>query len=154
MIGLIRRRLTIANIFTMLALVFAMSAGAYAAKKHFLITSTKQIKPSVVAQLKGKTGSTGVQGSVGPAGPHGPAGAAGKDGPQGEKGENGANGESVTSKALTVNDNACEKLGGAEFKVGTGTAAYGCNGKDGSPWTAGGTLPKGATETGEWAVGV
>ena len=37
-----------------LALIFAMSGGAYAAS-HYLITSTKQIKPSVLGHLKGKT---------------------------------------------------------------------------------------------------
>ena len=40
MIGLIRKRLTYANVAMTLALVFAMTGGAFAAK-HYVITSTK-----------------------------------------------------------------------------------------------------------------
>ncbi len=54
------------------ALVFAMSGGAFAAK--YLITSTKQIKPSVLKSLKGKEGPRGL------AGTNGTNGANGKDG--------------------------------------------------------------------------
>lgn len=48
----VRKRLTYANVAMTLALVFAMSGGAYAAKKY-VISSTKQIKPSVLKQLQG-----------------------------------------------------------------------------------------------------
>ena len=74
----LRKRLTYANIAMTLALVFAMAGGAYAAGK-FVVTSTKQIKPSVLAQLKGKAGPAGPQGPQGPQGPAGTAGANGKD---------------------------------------------------------------------------
>ena len=47
MFSRIRKRLTYANVAMTMALVFAMSGGAYAAKKY-VITSTKQIKPSVL----------------------------------------------------------------------------------------------------------
>lgn len=40
MIGFIRKRLSYANVAVTLALVFAMSGGAYAASR-FVITSTK-----------------------------------------------------------------------------------------------------------------
>jgi hypothetical protein len=40
MIGFIRKRLSYANVAMTLALVFAMSGGAYAARR-FVITSTK-----------------------------------------------------------------------------------------------------------------
>jgi Collagen triple helix repeat (20 copies) len=163
----IRRRLTYANVMMTLALVFAMSGGAYAAK-HYLITSTKQISPKVLKQLQGKAGSQGSegkQGSAGPAGPQGPVGSAGKGekGERGEKGDpgtngtNGTNGESVTDKAIAKGSASCQE-GGAEFKVGSGAATFACNGAEGaqgepgSPWTAGGTLPHGATETGTWSV--
>jgi hypothetical protein len=86
-----------------LALVFAMTGGAYAAKKY-LITSTKQISPSVLKSLQGKAGpagaagAPGVVGAQGPAGSQGPkgdAGAAGSQGPagpQGPKGDQGVTG--------------------------------------------------------------
>ena len=49
----------------------------------------------------------------------------------------------------------CAEKGGVEFKVeGSSQTQYACNGAEGasgSPWTLGGTLPVGATETGSWA---
>jgi Collagen triple helix repeat (20 copies) len=98
----IRRRVTYANVAVTLALVFAMSGGAYAAGRY-VITSTKQIKPSVLKQLQGKSAPAGAQGAIGPAGPGGdpgPAGPAGKEGPQGKEGPAGpagAKGENGTT---------------------------------------------------------
>jgi hypothetical protein len=44
--------------------------------------------------------------------------------------------------------------GGVSVEIeGSGTKKSVCNGEEGSPWTAGGTLPAGATETGTWAIG-
>jgi hypothetical protein len=94
MFSAVRRRLSYANVAMTLALIFAMTGGAYAASK-VLITSTKQIKPSVLKQLRGKAGAqgpAGAPGSQGPAGPQGPAGANGKDGAPGAPGEKGAQG--------------------------------------------------------------
>ncbi len=147
----LRKRFTYANVILTLALVFAMTGGAYAAGKY-LITSTKQIKPSVLKQLQGKTGA---RGPAGPAGVAGAVGAAGPQGPAGGKGENGApgangsNGVSVTSKELTKSSSACKKEGGSEFTSAEGTKTTACNG---SPWTAGGTLPKGSSERGQWVI--
>jgi hypothetical protein len=127
MLNALRSRLHLspATAIASLALVFAMTGGAYAASKY-VITSTKQIKPSVLAQLKGAKGANGAGGASGAQGPAGPVGA---QGPQGAKGETGPAGA------------------GIEGKEGKEGAA----GKEGSPWTAGGTLPSGQTETGTWA---
>ncbi len=127
MFSKIRRRFTYANVAMTLALVFAMTGGAYAAKKY-LITSTKQISPKVLASLKGKAGPAGAAGANGVAGPAGPAGAAGSAGGKGETGPAGPQGE--------------------EGKAGKAGVA----GKEGSPWTVGGVLPPEQTETGTWVL--
>lgn len=162
-----RPRLTYANVVATLALVFAMSGGALAASK-FIITSTKQIKPSVLASLKGKAGPAGAAGAQGPAGPQGPAGKdgvngnSGKDGLNGKDGATGQNGVGATSKTFTgkktLGSEKCEE-GGTEVTSASGTTLV-CNGKEGPEGpegkegalgTAGATLPKGATETGTWS---
>jgi hypothetical protein len=171
-----RKHFTYANVVTTLVLVFAMSGGAYAASKY-VITSTKQVSPSVLKSLKGKGGANGAQGPAGPMGPAGSAGApgakgqtgaAGKDGAPGEKGVpgekgtpgtngfNGTNGVSVTSKEFAGSQGTC-KEGGSEFSAASNSKTFACNGKEGkegSPWTAGGTLPAGSSETGQWSVSV
>jgi hypothetical protein len=128
MLSGIRKRVTYTNVAMTLALVFAMTGGAYAASK-VLITSTKQIKPSVLAQLKGKAGANGTPGAQGPAGV---AGAQGPAGPQGAAGAVGAEGPAGPVGA---------------------TGPKGANGKNGEPWTPNNTLPVGATETGAWSFG-
>jgi hypothetical protein len=77
-----QRHLSYANVVATMALVFAMGGSALAAK-HYLITSTKQIKPSVLKSLKGKTGTTGATGPQGAAGAAGTTGGQGKEGPPG-----------------------------------------------------------------------
>src|SRR5437667_4672683 len=90
-----RRHLTYANVTATLALVFAMSGGALAAK-HYLINSTKQISPKVLKALRGRTGKTGATGKEGPTGPtgkDGAPGASGKEGPRGAEGTQGSTGK-------------------------------------------------------------
>ena len=123
MFSMMRKRFTYANVVMTLALVFAMSGGAYAAG-HYLITSTKQISPKVLSALKGRSGANGAPGSAGPTGAAGPAG------PAGVKGETGP--------------------AGPEGPAGKGEK--GEKGPAGSPWIDGGTLPEGATETGAWSA--
>lgn len=161
-----------ATILVLVALVFAVTGGAYAASggggaSHATALSAK--KKSKKGGSAGKPGPRGPAGPAGPAGPQGPAGpagakgengAAGSNGTNGSNGENGKegapgkNGESPTGKAFAGSKGTCtENQGGVEFKAGsTGTPSYACNGKEGSPWTAGGTLPTGASEHGTWTL--
>jgi hypothetical protein len=127
MFSVIRRRVTYANVAVTLALVFAMSGGAYAASRY-VITSTKQISPKVLKALKGAGGKSGAQGPAGAAGaqgPQGPAGAKGEAGPQGPEGKEGKQGPE------------------------------GKQGAKGEPGTTGfvAALPSGKTVRGEWNVG-
>jgi hypothetical protein len=149
----LRKRLTYANLALTVALVFAMSGGAFAASK-ILITSTKQISPKVLASLKGAKGPKGVNGAPGAPGAAGAQGPAGKDGAPGEKGALGASGKSVVTEAENAGAN-CEEGGSSFHQEGSATKAYACNGKEGppGPTCAGGKclLPAGATETGLWS---
>jgi hypothetical protein len=92
---MMRKHLTYANVVATLALVFAMSGGAVAAK-HYLINSTSEINPNVLKKLKGnsaKTGPAGLQGAAGLQGPIGLQGPKGAEGARGEKGETGPAGQ-------------------------------------------------------------
>ena len=80
------KRLSYANVAATLALVFSMTGGAMAAN-HYLISSTKQIKPSILKKLKGNNGKSGKTGATGP------AGTAGTKGETGSKGEKSIQGE-------------------------------------------------------------
>ncbi len=88
----------------LVALVFSMSGGALAAS-HYIITSTSQIKPTVLRKLEkpalaatpaapvpGPAGATGERGAKGDPGEPGAQGLKGETvvGPRGEKGEQGA----------------------------------------------------------------
>jgi hypothetical protein len=97
----------------------------------------------VLKQLQGKNGTNGTNGANGAPGTPGPAG---KDGANGTNGKDGVPGESVKIKVL-AKKSACEE-GGSEFTAGS-EKGHACNG---SPWTAGGTLPSGKTETGTWVL--
>ncbi len=112
-------------IVAVVALVAALSGGAYAAQQGLNGKQKGEVKNIAKAQAKkgpkGAKGAKGDPGPAGPAGPVGPAGAAGKDGAPGKDGTNGKDGKDGT------------------------------NGTNGSPWTAGGTLPVGATQTGVFA---
>jgi hypothetical protein len=103
-------KLSPSTVIATIALVFSMSGASFAAG-HYLITSTAQIKPSVLKQLEAKSsrtisaqgpigpsgaiGATGLQGagSVGPTGPAGTDGALGPSGATGAKGDTGAEGK-------------------------------------------------------------
>jgi hypothetical protein len=151
-------------VVAIVALIAALAGGAVAA--------TGNSGGGKATASAGKQGPRGKTGKTGPAGPQGPAGANGKDGADGLPGEdgaagksgsngkNGSNGKSVTVAAEATGTGNCEGRGGASIETeGTGTPQFACNGKQGlqgvtgDPWTAGGTLPSGAAETGVWSLG-
>jgi hypothetical protein len=141
MFSRVRKRITYGNAALTLAAVFAMTGGAFAANK-VIITSIHQISKKVQKELKGQTGPAGAKGS------DGAPGATGKEGPlgkEGKPGSNGVNGESVAIKPIPTSDARCSKFGGSEFLVAA-TEGQACNGKTGYVKT----LPKGASETGQW----
>ncbi len=79
-----------------LALFVALSGTGMAAT-HYLLTSKSQIKPSLLAQLKGSAGKPGPRGATGPTGPTGAAGPAGAAGAAGTAGQPGKPGPGLTS---------------------------------------------------------
>lgn len=137
-------------VVAIVALVAAVGGTAIAATG----LNSKQKK-----EVKSIAKSVAGTGAPGPAGPVGPAGSAGAQGPAGAPGQNGVG---ATTTAFNGNKGACTE-GGLEVKSESPVALL-CNGKkggegpegpegpEGDPWTAGGTLPPNATETGTWGT--
>jgi hypothetical protein len=159
MFSLLRNRFGISGVVAVIAFVFAMVGGAWAAN-HYVITSTKQIKPSVLKALKGMTGApgpAGANGTNGAQGPKGDPGGTGKDGINGTNGKTVLHGTGAPTSAtgtegdFYINTTTDEIFGpkGASSWPSPGTKL---KGEDGSPWTAGGTLPPGKSETGSWST--
>lgn len=159
-----RNRFGIPGVISVVALVFALVGGAFAANnlggpgKEATVSAKKSLKGP-----RGPRGAKGATGAEGPAGSQGPTGAAGKNGANGVDGSDGTHG--VDGQSITVaeepafgecGDEAGIKVSSADgdFYVCNGTEGtdgiIGKDGKEGSPWTAGGTLPTGATLTGTW----
>jgi hypothetical protein len=160
MLSPLRNRFGIPGVISVIALVFAMLGGAYAA-------SDNGGSGKATASAKGKPGPRGPKGKPGPAGPAGPQGPAGPAGAKGDKGDtgvagsNGSNGTSATTESFNGSGHGCTAAGNggvviksASPEVAVCNGKNGTNGAPGSPWTAGGTLPGGETETGTWAVGI
>src|SRR5262249_11679572 len=150
MLSALRSRFGIPGVISVIALVFAMLGGAYAASDNgggrtIASASKGQRGPRGPKGPKGATGATGAQGLPGANGKDGAPGAPGKNGVDGQPGLDGEDGASIEATPFTgaqetpPNEGPCKGNGGTELEVeGTGTVNYACNG---SPWTAGGTLP-------------
>jgi hypothetical protein len=137
-------------ILGVIAIVLAIGGSAIAASG--LNGKQKKEVTKIAKKYAGKPGAPGVAGTNGKDGVNGTNGAPGADGEDGAPGDAGADGASVISEDVGPGAECPE--GGVEFEVdGSGEQHYACNGADGSPWTAGGTLPEGETETGAWAFG-
>lgn len=135
----------------------ALAGTAYAATK--LNTTQKKEVEKISKKYAGKPGPPGAQGPVGPQGSVGVKGDAGAQGLKGDKGDQGllgTNGKSV--EVVGEGPELCEisptvKVPGVAYEIeGSSTENTICDGAEGSPWTAGGTQPPGATETGAWAI--
>lgn len=138
-------------IVSVIALVFALAGGAYAAKSGLSSKQKKEVKSIATSVAKGLQG-TGPQGPKGDPGVAGSAGKDGTNGTNGKDGTSGTNGKSIKLTPVAPGAAECGELGGALLKEegGSAPAVEVCTGKEGSPWTAGGTLPPEATETGMW----
>ncbi len=174
---------TLALVFAMSGGALAATHYLITSKKQISPKVLKELKGAAgAAGATGAAGAAGAPGKEGAAGKEGTNGSGGANGESvlvaelapgteckeggskfeaggksahacnGAKGKEGKAGENPTNTALAAKNGSgnCEE-GGTEFKVGSGTATYACNG---SPWTAGGTLPPVATETGTWSFAV
>jgi hypothetical protein len=134
-----------------IALILALGGTALAASGALTGKQKKEVE-KIAKKFAGKPGAAGQPGPTGPAGPKGDTGAKGDKGDTGNAGAPGAAGKSVTLASEPEGANCGSGTGGGVKVEVEGNAAskkYVCNG---SPWTAGGTLPAGKTETGTWSV--
>jgi hypothetical protein len=146
-------------IISVIALVAALSGGAYAAQQSLNGKQKKEVnKIAKKAAKKGPKGAKGDAGAPGTPGPVGPAGANGTNGAPGNDGapgKDGAPGQGVTTADATIGE--CEE-GGVKITSASGTETI-CNGEigepgpAGAPWVPDNTLPSEATLTGTWAFG-
>jgi hypothetical protein len=148
----LRNRFGIPGVISVIALVFAMLGGAYAANNNGGGKATASAKAKKGPRgPKGATGPAGPQGSAGPAGPAGPKGDAGAAGSNGINGTAGTPGKSVVTEAASGAE--CSE-GGTKFKVeGSLSSSHVCNGKEGAAGLTETTLAPGKTLTGLWSFG-
>ena len=122
------------NIVAWLALFVALTGTSMAAT-HYVITSTHQIRPSVLKSLHGATGARGAAGSqgvpgpaglrgeTGPKGETGPRGGPGPEGKQGPEGKPGQQGEAGTAVAYAhvLKNGTVSGTDSKGFGTGSGT---------------------------------
>jgi hypothetical protein len=95
MLSAFNRQFGAPGVIAVIALVFAMSGGAIAAR-HYVADSGTQ-KPAAKKNKKVVRGPKGEPGARGPAGPQGPAGPAGSQGAEGAPGPRGVEGSPWTA---------------------------------------------------------
>ncbi len=152
MLSALRKHINPATALAFVALVFAITGGAFAATggsggggrgSNPATASVTSVATAAKSKFKpkaktgprgpaGPKGATGATGATGPVGATGPAGPTGPGGPQGNLGNTGETGK--------------EGPQGKEGKQGK-------PGPEGVCSTANCVLPKGVTETGVWSVG-
>jgi hypothetical protein len=132
-------------IVAVVALIAALVGTAIASGGAGLTKKQEKQVIKLAKKYAGKDGAPGTNGTNG------------KDGAEGKPGKDGANGKSV--ELINESPSGCPE-GGFTYEIeGSGEENEVCNGEEGpegvegSPWTAGGTLPGGRTETGAWATG-
>jgi hypothetical protein len=117
-----RRVLSYANVTSTLALVLVLGAGSAWAAKHYVISSTSQIKPSVIKKLHGAKGAKGAQGAKGANGTKGATGASGVPGISGYATLHASTNTSVPGLQSAVGEEPCPSgdvvLGGGADVVG------------------------------------
>jgi hypothetical protein len=92
-----------------------VAAGGAAAAGQFTITSTSQIKPSVIHALRGDQGPRGLRGLTGPQGATGARGSQGSQGPPGSPGTPGMPGAAGSARAVAVVNSDGTLLQGSGF---------------------------------------
>jgi len=144
------------NIVAWLALFVALTGTSIAAT-HYVITSTKQIKPSVLKALHGANGKQGPAGKTGPRGETGTQGTPGVPGTPGEgrEGKEGPEGKPGSALAYAhISANGKEVTEEKGFKGATvenpagpeGEGVYCISGLSPTPHNVVATLDAGASE--------
>lgn len=135
-------------LIAVVALVAALSGTALAAKGALTGKQKKEVE-KIAKKFQG-TGPAGAAGAPGKDGTNGTNGAAGKDGGA------GANGKSVvvssTAPGCSEGGVSVEVEGTPASKKEVCNGEEGLKGEKGEPWTAGGILPPGQTETGTFLL--
>lgn len=122
--GAPQKRVSYASVAATLALVLAIGGGTAWAAHHYPITSTSQIKPSVLKKLHGANGTNGTNGTNG------------KNGKNGATGATGVNGTASVLEELATGTIPANSIGLGHVSCPPGTKATGGGGYDGNVSTA------------------
>lgn len=147
----LRTRFGIPGVISIVALVFAMAGGAFAAKQ----LNSGGSKATASATKRGPRGPRGPRGKQGPTGPVGPQGAVGAKGDTGAAGANGTNGAAGPAGPAGPTG-PTGKTGATGATGAAGVGATGPTGETGATGPTGETgftetLPSGAIEVGTWS---